>query len=760
MPHKLLLSLFFLLTPFAVAQHREAWTTSNIHGAPEPPPPYIAESVWPHITFDDPLDMTLLDSENRLFVTERDGKVLSLPADLQSRPEQADLMFDAHGMIPDLLRLLGLEFHPDFKNNRQLYLYYALSSKTNNKFDLELSEFTMDADWQLVPGSQKVFLNFPGNGHTGGDIQFGPDGMLYIPIGDLTPPSPPDANRSGQNLSHIASKILRIDVNSEDPGLPYHIPRDNPFIDLQGARPEIWAYGFRNPWKLSFHPTTGDLWVGDVGWEMWEMIHRVVKGGNYGWSTMEGPVPTNGGQDNGPSPISPPVVAYDHVQGASVTGGYFVTSPRIPELQGKYVYGDYVSGKIWALDWNGKKLVNNREAADTRQSIVTFGQDNKGDLLFLKLAQQTSLQRLIPNPAKDRSEEFPTQLSKTGIFKNVATGDAAKGVYDFNIHSPIWHDGYDADYWVAMPDKTGISTLLDERRGSPVFNYGKPKDMVLAKTIHKDGHKVETQILHFDGYWKGYSYQWNKKQTDATLVRKEGLDTTVLGKPYRFPGRDECIRCHGSNFNRPLAFFPGQMNLDGQLEKFQALGIVDDVFVDIAKALPLTDPRNETQPIELRARSWLHSNCSHCHKVSGGSGLTLQMNAAVPREDMELIDFQPTKGYFGLEGSPQIDPGDPYNSILYYRIATRGAGHMPMIGAKTIDKDGVRLIHDWIRSLKTDAPTVKASMSPKNVKEALALYHSIQSGNLSKEEAQKAIAFCVKSNDPYIMNLFAAFELD
>ena len=669
-------------------------------------------------------------------------------------------MFDAKNTIPDLLRLLGLEFHPDFENNRRLFLYYALRTTTNYRFELELSEFRMGVNGALIPDSQKPLLRFPGSGHTGGDIQFGPDSMLYLPIGDLTPPSPPDANLSGQNMSHLAGKILRIDIDRQDTGLPYAIPKDNPFIDLEGARPEIWAYGFRNPWKLCFHPESGDLWTGDVGWEMWEMVYRVEKGGNYGWSIMEGPMPTNPDQDPGPSPISPPTVAYDHIQGASVTGGYFMNSPRLPDLQGRYIYGDYVTGKIWALDWDGERVARNREIADTRQAIVTFGQDNEGDLLFAALVNNTSLQRLIPNPAKDRSDEFPTKLSQTGFFSDVASQEPTDGVYPFEIHSPIWHDGYEASYWVGMPNETGMKTLPDQRRGSPVMKYDNPKDMVLTKTIHKDGRNVETQILHYDKYWRGYTYQWNDAQTDATLVSREGLDTTIDGKSYRFPARDECIRCHGSNFNRPLAFFPGQMNLGNQLENFKKLGIIDDIFVEIADKLPLTDPYDESEPIDLRARSWLHSNCSHCHKVSGGSGLTAQMNAAVPNSKLELIGHPPAKGYFGLEGAPQIDPGNPYNSILYYRIATRGAGHMPMVGIRTIDKKGVNLIHDWIRSMDPDRSVAKVSMKPKNVQEALALYHAIQSGELSEADAKQAIATCMLSSDPFVVNLFALFEFN
>lgn len=751
-----LVFLFLVFLLVARGEERVGWTTSRIHGSPESPPPYIAETVWPHITFNQPLDMTFLESEGLLFVTERLGKIWQLPADLDDRPESARLIADMKEHIPKLNRLLGLAFHPEFAENRKFYLYYALNGQSPG-FGLAMSTFEMDSNWKIVTGSQVVLLDFPSEGHTGGDIQFGPDGMLYVPIGDLSPPSPPDPNLSGQDLGQIASKILRIDVNGKDPGLPYRIPKDNPFLGVEGARPEIWAYGFRNPWKISFHPRTGDLWVGDVGWELWEMVYRVEKGGNYGWSVMEGPMPTNAYQKIGPNPITPPTATYDHSKGASITGGYFVTSNRLPGLQDSYVYGDYVTGKVWALEWDGEKVVSNREIADTRQDIVTFGQDASGDVLFLELAPNVSLQRFVVNSDRNRSISFPMRLSETGIFSDVSNQLASPGVYEFEINTPMWQDGHESDYWVAMPGELGVTANVADRRGSPHLNYVKPKDMVLAKTIHKDGYRVETQILHYDGYWRGYSYQWDEDQIDARLVGKEGLNTEVLGESYRFSSRDECIRCHGSNFNRPLAFFPGQMNRDGQLQRFQDLGIVDEVFVEMAEAQPLVDPSDAREPIELRARSWLHSNCAHCHKVSGGSGLTAQMNAAVPTSQLELIGHLPNRGSFGLEGASQIDPGNPYRSILYYRVATKGAGHMPMIGANTLDEAGVQLVHDWIRSLNPEAEVSESTLAPKNVEEALALYHEIQSGALSPEDQKRAIATCLSHSDPFIANLFSGF---
>lgn len=753
------LLILLSLPPALLAEERMAWTSSNLQGSPEPPPPYIAEAVWPHITFNQPLDATLLESESKLFITERLGKIWSLPADLSKKPSQAELIIDMSHHIPHLLRLLGLAFHPQFTVNGKWYLYYVVESNVDT-FAVALSEFRMDKTLQFIPDSERKLFHKPGSGHTGGDIQFGPDGFLYIPIGDLTPPSPPDPNRSGQDLSQFASKILRVDVDNYGPGQPWGIPKDNPFINIEGARPEIYAYGFRNPWKIAFHPETQDLWVGDVGWEMWEMVYRAKKGGNYGWSYTEGPMPTNIDQSTGPVSISPPTHTYDHSAGASVTGGYFVQSNRLPELNGAYLYGDYVTGRMWALNWDGEQVTSNREIADTRQDIVSFGQDISGDVFFIELGTNVSIQRLVTNPKQAADTPFPTKLSATGIFKNVLQQEPSTGVYGFEIQTPMWQDGFTADYWVALPGTSSVTTTIDDRRGFPVINYQKPKDMILAKTIQDNGRRIETQILHYDGYWKGYSYRWNENQTDATLVRKEGLDVTVNGKPYHFPSRDECIRCHGSNFNRPLAFFPGQMNRDGQLKRFKDLGIIDAVFVNIAQKQPLGNPYDESKELEIRARSWLHSNCSHCHKVSGGSGLTNQMNIAVQTKDMELLNAPPLRGDFGIPEGTLIEPGNPYKSILYYRSATRAAGHMPMIGARTLDKVGVELIHDWIRSLDRETKIASAVPEAKTVEEGLALYHAILSGKLSSKEAEAAVKASLESSDPFVVNLFAGFSLE
>ncbi len=755
------LPLFLLLLSFySTVCHAERipWTNSKIQGSPEPPPPYQIEVIWPHITFTNGLDITLLPSEDKLFITEQYGNIWWLPADLNAQPKAAQPVGNFRELAPNLENILGLAFHPDFKETREAFAYYGTERSDEFK-DMRASRFKLDSNFRIVPGSLEPILDFKGQGHVGGDIQFGPDQMLYISVGDLSPPSPPDRYDMGQDLSKWGAKILRIDVLNTDFGEPYRIPEDNPYIDFPGARPETWAYGFRNPWKICFHPETGNIWTGDVGWEGWEMVYRVEKGDNFGWAINEGPVPLRSDVTPGPTPIIPPTTYYSHVEGASVTGGYFVTGSRIPELQGSYVYGDYVTGRVWALRWDGTKVTQNILIADTRKNIVSFGQDKKGDLIFLNHPTDGHLYRFAPTKESTAISAFPRRLSESGLFSDVIAETPSPGVYSFKINAPTWQDDYDSRYWVGLTGNSRIDARVGSRDGLPLLSYREPKDAVLAKTIHKNGRRVETQILHFDGYWNGYSYQWNENQTDATLVPKDGLDTIIDGSAYRFPARSECVRCHGSNFNRPLAFHPGQLDRDGQLEMIESLGLVNQKFIEAATFQKMADPKDESVPLDKRARSWIQTNCAHCHRVSGGAGVTSMMNIGVPNDRMVLIGHPPQKGNFGIDNGPLIDAGNPYRSIFYYRINTLGAGHMPMIGFRTPDDEGIELIHEWIRSMAPETAIPENTLKPANVEQALALMHRIRAGELSKAEAEQAIAFCMQSTDPFIINLFAGFSI-
>ncbi len=239
-------------------------------------------------------------------------------------------------------------------------------------------ETGLRAPRRVKPESEKIIIEWPSGGHNGGEAIIGPDGYLYICTGDGTGGS--DINNTGQGLTDLLSVMMRLDVEHPDPGRNYSIPKDNPFINVPGARPEIWAFGFRNPWRMSFDAETGRLWVGDVGQDLWEMIRVVRKGDNHGWSVQEGSHPFHPHKKAGPGPIVPPVVEHHHTECRSITGGYVYHGAKFPELRGAYVYGDYQYGKIWGLRYDGQKVTWHKELADTAVFIASFAVSRDGEI--------------------------------------------------------------------------------------------------------------------------------------------------------------------------------------------------------------------------------------------------------------------------------------------------------------------------------------------------------------------------------------------
>ena len=238
---------------------RSAWTTSRVHGSPEPPKPYRTERVFPRLSFDRPVAMMSAPGSGRLFVAELGGKLYSFP----NRPDvpRADLFFDGPAEITGLTRLYDLTFDPEYQQNRYVYLSYV--TKNQDPRGTKVSRFTVtNADPPRVePESELVLIEWQAGGHNGGCLRFGPDGLLYISTGDASSPSPPDGLNTGQDISDLLASILRIDVRGASQDRPYRIPPDNPFIDRDDARPEVWAYGLRKSWRLAI-PTAACCSIG------------------------------------------------------------------------------------------------------------------------------------------------------------------------------------------------------------------------------------------------------------------------------------------------------------------------------------------------------------------------------------------------------------------------------------------------------------------------------------------------------------------
>ncbi|MBK8091635.1 MAG: PQQ-dependent sugar dehydrogenase [Verrucomicrobiaceae bacterium] len=273
----------------ALAFHASAqWVTSRIHGTPEAPRPFLAEPAFTAISLHNALEMIPLPGARRFAAVENGGKIFTYADSPDAGSQQ--LLIDLKALHAAVNHAYGIAFHPQWRENGLVFITYTLGDKVEDGTRLSRFKLAQNDPPVLDPASETVLLTWLSGGHNGASLQFGPDGMLYCSTGDAEVPSPPDPRNTGQDLTDLLSSILRIDVDHAQNGKAYAIPADNPFLQTAGARPEIYAFGFRNPWKISFD-AKGRLWCGDVGWELWEMIHLIQKGGNHGWSAMEASQP-------------------------------------------------------------------------------------------------------------------------------------------------------------------------------------------------------------------------------------------------------------------------------------------------------------------------------------------------------------------------------------------------------------------------------------------------------------------------------------
>ena len=327
------------------------------------------------------------DGSNRNFVATQRGTIYVFPND--PKIEQAMLFMDISDRVQDWRTdneegLLGMAMHPDYKSNGQFYVYYSSSNEPRTSI---VARFNVSADDpnKADPASEQIVMKIPQpfSNHNGGSIAFGHDSYLYIALGDGGGRNDPLGH--GQNLGTWMGSMLRIDVNHQQDGKNYAIPADNPFLKRSGALPEIYAYGFRNIWRLSVDRKTGTLWAADVGQDFWEEVNIVKAGGNYGWSIREASYPFNNKTVPIADPLVSPVWEYDHQLGKSITGGFVYRGSRLPELQGMYVYADFISGRIWALTYDESqgKVTKNMGIATTGFPVLAFGEDEAGDLYYM-----------------------------------------------------------------------------------------------------------------------------------------------------------------------------------------------------------------------------------------------------------------------------------------------------------------------------------------------------------------------------------------
>ncbi len=653
--------------------------------------------------------LTTPGDDSRWFALEKSGRIRVFEND--SAVASHRLWLDISQKVNALSEggLLGMAFHPQWPLVPEIYLAYT--GDPGGPMISYVSRFIVDDDGSSpVDWDEQVLLtvNQDFNNHNGGDLAFGPDGNLYFGVGDGG--SANDPNERAQDTTRLLGSFLRIDVL--DVGWPvpgYLIPADNPFSgnpkcgpDGNGLDcPEIYAWGFRNPWRFSFDLPTGDLWAGDVGQNSWEEVNMVNVGGNHGWDCREGAHDFE--PANCPAAVLvEPVAEYSHDLGNSITGGVVYRGSAISGLGGRYVFGDFGSGRIFALDDDGQGGFIREELLDTPYNIVSFALDQSGEILILDFGGEI-LQLTVA--AAGESDDVAELLSATGCADPADPWQPVEGQIGYDVNAAFWSDGASKRRYLAIPDGATIDV---DARG----DWQLPRGSVVTKHFELDGRPVETRLFmrHPDGNWAGYSYEWNDSGTDATRVRG-GKQKDIDGQVWVYPGEAQCMECHTSAAGFTLGLEHVQQNrnvvyrasgrIGNQIATLDHIGMFSASQALAITAMPgLTDPADTGAPTQDRARAYLHTNCSQCHRESGPTPSGMDLRFDRPLAQTQTCDVVPEDGSLGIADARIIAPGAPARSVLRARMGRRDIDGMPPPGSTVVDIEGVDLISNWIESLR------------------------------------------------------------
>lgn len=646
--------------------------------------------------------------------------------------------------------LLGLVFHPGWRTNRQFFVFYmtylATGDANEGVYD-RLSRFVIDPanpNVALASSEQPLISQLDGGPeHNAGDLHFGPDGNLYVSLGDEG-----GANDSFQNTHHLDgnffSAILRLDVDRRPGSLPpnahpavnpgtYAVPADNPYVGITNyivggtnviwpsldpakVRTEFFAIGFRNPWRFGVDSLTGDIYANDVGQDQREEIDHVVSGGDYGWVWKEGfldwPfwVPSSG--------LTDPLVDYPHTNTLrAITGGVLYRGRAYPELNGAWVFAD-VNGAIGALRPAAPEPRDIHWLA-FQPGISALGIDPVTEEILIAGVFDGKIHRLIKvaEPSAVAGDEWPSpppaKLSATALFGDLATLTPSAGLVSYDVAVPFWSDYAIKRRWFRLPNK--FATFGYRTNGAwdaPVGTvWVKHFDLPINRQDPASARPLETRLLvrSSNGVY-GVSYRWDADGKDATLVSAAGLDEpisvtdsgAVKTQMWHYPGRFECQLCHNANAGYALGFGSAQLNCTlaggatNQVQRLLATGCVSGMPTT-ANLLPrLAAATDETCSREWRVRSYLASNCEQCHQPGGPTWAGWDARLQVPLEDTGLIygisDLRPG-------GEPNyyiVLPGYVDNSSLLQRLLADPPLHMPPLATAEVNQTGVNLLASWI----------------------------------------------------------------
>lgn len=653
-------------------------------------------------------------SEDRWFALQKSGQIVTFATNNPtSVTEYIDLTDTRNISTCGECGLLGMAFHPDYPTTPEIFLSYNIDP--NNRSIL--SRMTLDnVDTPGAGTTEEIILEVEqdfGN-HNGGDIAFGPDGYLYFGLGDGGSANDPRAR--SQDTTRLLGSMLRIDVDGT--GADYNIPPDNPFA-LTNAKcgpganpnndcPEIYAWGLRNPWRWSFDDATGQLWLADVGQGAREEVDLIELGGNYGWRCREGTLDTSNASDCGTGGgLIDPVTEYGRSDGRSITGGYVYRGDAIPEIQGLYIFADYSTGRFWAArpDEDTGRYEND-ELIDSNFNPTAFGVGPDDELYFVNIDGGTGLGRVrrLEPPATPVPDTIPDLLSNTGCVDPSDVTAPYSGLLPYDLNAPFWSDGAAKERYIGLPNGTTMDISADG-------DFDFPNGTVIVKNFRLGGSLIETRHLmrHPDGVWAGYTYEWNEAQTEATRVRG-GKVVNIGGQDWIYPSEGQCMECHTgaagfalgpeiAQLNKDFTY-PSNGRLANQLDTIEHVMMFTDPLPAPPESLDaLANPDDSGQPLELRARAYLHTNCSQCHRPNGPTPSLMDLRYSTPLDEMNACGVTPDGVRLGVPNARLISPGNPAESMIVVRMQRRDSHGMPPLGSNVIDQDNVARISLWIQGL-------------------------------------------------------------
>jgi len=743
----------------------EARIESNYVQLPDHPPPstYSLVEAFPGISFNSPHAFSTVPNDSeKLFVAEGDGYVQFIPDIGALEPEKVTYLDISDRVLNDgnEVAMKGVAAHPMYADNGYIYVTYMTGSDPNTPpYRSRLSRFTRDPSDPLRadPASELILLDLEteGRGHGIDLCKFGPDGYLYVGLG--YDGSQYDLFDNSQRIDKdIWSTIIRIDVDKRPanlepnahPGIPlnpvtglayFSVPADNPFVgttqfngqsvDPAKVRSEMYVVGLRNPWQFDFVPGSEDLIVADVGRFQWEEISILPKGGNGGWAWREGDEPgvrsgdTINGAVEADAELIDPILAYSHDVGSSITGGLVYQGNRYPDLTGKYVFADYVSGGIWALDPTSP--APEPEFLTGEGAIVGFILDpSNDDILLLDrglVGGTPGIGRILRLRFGSVENSFPASLSETNFFADLATLTPNPGALPYTLNLRFWSDYADKSRWFLLPDATStFGYARDEPWTFPEGTvWAKHFDLELERGNPDTARRIETRFLvhSADGVY-GVSYIWNEAQTEAYLAPDSGqnIDFTVTDdgieriQTWRVPSRTECLTCHNEPAGHALSFNTRQLNRDGTLEggsgNFIAL-LRDYGYLDGLDEAPANLPRHprpdETNySLESRVRAYLAVNCAYCHQSGGTAPVSWDGSPELTLSETSMVNGT-TIDSPADPSHRLLVPGDKNKSVIWNRLAeANGYARMPPLASNEIDEEAADLLAAWIESQLPD----------------------------------------------------------